>query len=184
MKSTLFSTWIQEDETGDPIDFLDPKSSDRILSSNPKKREKRQKDADLEEALSFNEEGKLIVTDERGSKMDVGSNSETESIQTETQSTTTAGASSTRSKRSTVKKSKFHKPLSDGREYKSKKAGGDMKRRNKPDPYAYLPLNKGQLRIKRKQKKLQGTLKAILKKTRKGYVNGRKVRHTRNHKLA
>ena len=177
-------TWIQEDETGDPIDFLDPKSSDRILSSNPNKREKKHKDSDLEEAFSFNEEGKLIVTDERGSKMDVESNSETESIQTETQSATTAGASSIHSKRSTVKKSKFHKPLSDGREYKSKKAGGDMKRRNKPDPYAYIPLNKGQLRIKRKQKKLQGTLKAILKKTRKGYVNGRKVRHTRNHKLA
>ena len=177
-------TWIQEDETGDPIDFLDPKSSDKILSSNPKKREKTQKDSNLEESFSFNEEGKLIVTDERRSKMDVESNSETESLHTEIQSTTTAGPSSIHSKRSTVKKSKFHKPLSDGREYKSKKAGGDMKRKNKPDPFAYLPLNKGQLRIKRKQKKLQGTLKAILKKTRKGYVNGRKVRHTRNHKLA
>ncbi|KAI6651685.1 RRP12-like protein [Oopsacas minuta] len=176
--------WIQEDETGDPIDLLDPKSSDRILTINPKKRKKKEKASISEETFSFNEEGKLIVTNERGEKIDMDSASETESIQTEIKSTTTAGASSVYSKRSSVKKSKFHKPLSDGREYISKKAGGDMKRKNKPPPYAYFPLNKGQLRIKRKQKKLQGTLKAILRKASKGSVNGRKVRHTRNNKLA
>ena len=175
--------WIQEEETGDPIDFLDPQSSDRILTSNPKKKDKKQKESVLDGTFRFNEEGKLIVTDEKGGHVELESASETESVQTEKQSTTTAGVRSLSSKRST-KKSKFHKPLADGREYKSKKAGGDMKRKNKPDPYAYLPLNKGQLRIKRKQKKLQGTLKAILTKASKGSAHGRKIRHLRNSKAA
>ena len=175
--------WIQEEGTGDPIDFLDPQSSDRILTSNPKKQDKRQKESILEGTFSFNEEGKLIVMNERGRNMGLDSSSETESIQTEEQSTITTGVRSISSKRS-MKKSKFHKPLADGREYKSKKAGGDMKRKNKPDPYAYIPLNKGQLRIKRKQKKLQGTLKTILSKASKGSAHGRKIRNLRNSKAA
>ena len=182
-KQSKSKMWIQEEGAGDPIDFLDPQSSDRILTTNPKKKDKKVKDSNLDEILSFNEEGKLIVTNERGRHTELDSASETESIQTEKQSTITASARSISSKRS-VKKSKLYKPIADGRVYKSKKAGGDMKRKNKPDPYAYLPLNKGQLRIKRKQKKLQGTLKSILTKASKGSVHGRKVRHFRNSKAA
>jgi len=32
-----------------------------------------------------------------------------------------------------------------GEEYASKKAGGDIKRKGKPDPYAYVPLNPASL---------------------------------------
>lgn len=32
-----------------------------------------------------------------------------------------------------------------GSEYKAKRAGGDVKRKGKPDPYAYLPLNRSSL---------------------------------------
>merc|ERR1712142_616698 len=41
-----------------------------------------------------------------------------------------------------------------GSEYRSKKAKGDMKRKGKPDPYAYIPLDAKSLN-KRKAKKLQ-----------------------------
>ena len=169
--------WIKENESGDPIDLLDPKSSSRILTVHPQKREKSRSEPGTLDMFRFNEEGKLVVSDEKRRRKEADNDSETGSLDTEMQTTTTAGASSVLSRKSSVKKPRKHRTIVDGREYKSKKAGGDMKRRNKPDPYAYLPLNKGQLRIKRKQKKLQGSLKAILKKASKGSVHGRKARY-------
>ena len=169
--------WIDENETGDPIDLLDPNSSSKILTVNPRKRKESRSEYGMEEMFSFNEEGKLVVSDERRGRRESGNDSEPESVETEMQSTTTAGVSSNTSRKSFVKKPRRNKSIADGREYKSQKAGGDMKRRNRPDPYAYLPLNKGQLRIKRKQKKLQGSLKAILKKAGKGSAHGKKVRY-------
>jgi len=32
-----------------------------------------------------------------------------------------------------------------GSEYRAVKAGGDIKKKNKPDPYAYLPLTRSAL---------------------------------------
>merc|ERR1719341_1440031 len=43
-----------------------------------------------------------------------------------------------------------------GHEYQSKKAAGDMKKKGKPDPYAYVSLNIANLN-KRKHKKVKGT---------------------------
>lgn len=60
--------------------------------------------------------------------------------------------------KSTIKKIKnklyfFHRPLGSsasvasraGTDYKSKKAKGDIKKKGKPDPYAYLPLSRKNL---------------------------------------
>lgn len=42
-----------------------------------------------------------------------------------------------------MKKAKtVYKP---GAEYKAKKAGGDVKKKGKPDPYAYIPLSRASL---------------------------------------
>lgn len=52
------------------------------------------------------------------------------------------GSSALKKNKLDSKKKKFGTP---GAEYRSKKAGGDVKRKGLPDPYAYLPLQKNML---------------------------------------
>lgn len=64
-------------------------------------------------------------------------------------------------------------PIELGGEYKSKKSHGDIKKKNQPDPYAYIPLNMGKLN-KRKKAKLQGEYKGIVRAVQKGASKGKK----------
>jgi ribosomal RNA-processing protein 12 len=59
-----------------------------------------------------------------------------------------------------------------GDEYKAKKASGDVKKSGKPDPFAYLPLQKSALN-KRKRAKMEGQFKGLVKATRKGAKTGK-----------
>ncbi|CAB0020940.1 unnamed protein product, partial [Nesidiocoris tenuis] len=54
-----------------------------------------------------------------------------------------------------------------GEEYRSKKGRGDVKRKGKPDPFAYLPLRRDALN-KRKRMKAMGSLKNVLKAAKRG----------------
>ena len=54
-----------------------------------------------------------------------------------------------------------------GAEYRAKKARGDVKKKNKPDPFAYIPFDFNKLN-KRKRAKLQGEYKGIVKAVNKG----------------
>jgi len=60
-----------------------------------------------------------------------------------------------------------------GAEYKAKKAGGDVKKKGKPDPFAYVPLQLNMLN-KRKQRKMAGQFKGLVRATKRGAAN---VRH-------
>uniref|UniRef100_A0A2C9KFX2 Uncharacterized protein n=1 Tax=Biomphalaria glabrata TaxID=6526 RepID=A0A2C9KFX2_BIOGL len=62
-----------------------------------------------------------------------------------------------------------------GQEYRSKKALGDVKKKGKPDPYAYVPLNFNHLN-KRKQMKVKGTFSNLVKGAKKGAAKGNKSR--------
>ena len=62
-----------------------------------------------------------------------------------------------------------------GAEYRSSKARGDVKRKGKPDPFAYVPLSKSVLN-KRKKAKLQGQFKGLVRAARKGAAVGSKMR--------
>jgi len=66
-----------------------------------------------------------------------------------------------------------------GSEYTSKKAHGDMKKKGKPDPYAYVPLNMANLN-KRKQMKVKGTFNNLVKGAQKGAIKGSKGRAVNN----
>ena len=66
-----------------------------------------------------------------------------------------------------------------GAEYRSTKARGDVKRRGKPDPFAYVPLERSALN-KRKKAKLSGQFKGLVKAARKGASSGSKVRALKN----
>ena len=67
------------------------------------------------------------------------------------------------------------KSLPVGEEYKSKKAKGDVKRKGKPDPYAYVPLQKSSLN-RRKKAKFEGQFKGLVKATQKGSKAGKKAK--------
>ncbi|GFR68565.1 ribosomal RNA processing 12 homolog [Elysia marginata] len=60
-----------------------------------------------------------------------------------------------------------------GQEYRSKKAPGDVKKKDKPDPFAYVPLNFNALN-KRKQMKNRGSFKNLVKGAQKGAAKGLK----------
>ncbi|CAG9862008.1 unnamed protein product [Phyllotreta striolata] len=63
-----------------------------------------------------------------------------------------------------------------GSEYKSKKASGDIKKKGKVDPYAYLPLKRTALN-KRKKSKAAGQFKHIVKAAKMGALKGAKAKN-------
>jgi ribosomal RNA-processing protein 12 len=65
-----------------------------------------------------------------------------------------------------------------GTEYKSKKAKGDVKKKGKPDPYAYLPLQRSAIN-KRKRSKAAGQFKNIIKGAKSGALKGAKAKRNR-----
>ncbi|XP_048507370.1 RRP12-like protein isoform X2 [Athalia rosae] len=62
-----------------------------------------------------------------------------------------------------------------GSEYSAKKAKGDIKKKEKPDPYAYVPLTRAALN-KRKKTKMAGKFKNIVSGAKKGTKIGKKNR--------
>ncbi|XP_076241510.1 RRP12-like protein isoform X1 [Calliopsis andreniformis] len=81
----------------------------------------------------------------------------------------------------------IHRPLKKakaeqlpGAEYKAKKAGGDIKKKGKPDPYAYVPLSRSVLN-KRKKKKNAGKFNKIIKGAKKGAQKGMKNKKHNNN---
>ena len=60
----------------------------------------------------------------------------------------------------------------------SQRAKGDIKKRDKPDPYAYLPLMRQKLN-RRKQAKLAGQFSGFMKKAKKGSALGAKQHRRR-----
>ncbi|XP_026668407.1 RRP12-like protein isoform X2 [Ceratina calcarata] len=74
----------------------------------------------------------------------------------------------------------IHRPLKKGKivhtpgsEFKAPKAGGDVKKKGKPDPYAYVPLSRAALN-KRKKKKNASKFQGIIKGAKKGARIGMK----------
>ena len=66
---------------------------------------------------------------------------------------------------------KSKQPSEFGSEYRSTKARGDVKRKGRPDPYAYIPLNKSDLN-KRKRAKNEGQFKSVVAAAKKGAAAG------------
>ncbi|WAR21706.1 RRP12-like protein [Mya arenaria] len=62
-----------------------------------------------------------------------------------------------------------------GAEYKAKKADGDVKKKGKVDPYAYVPLDFRSLN-KRKQAKVKGQFTNFVKGAKKGALKGKKAK--------
>uniref|UniRef100_A0A8C9TUT4 Ribosomal RNA processing 12 homolog n=1 Tax=Scleropages formosus TaxID=113540 RepID=A0A8C9TUT4_SCLFO len=114
--------WLKEGAADEPLNFLDPKVSQRVLATNPDFK----KTTKVEHGFKVTSDGRLIIQEE-------------------------------------------------GDEDENKKAKGDIKKKGKCDPYAYIPLKKAQLN-RRKRAKLQGQFKGMVRGAQKGARAGRSQR--------
>lgn len=179
--------WLKEGEGDDPLNFLDPKVSQRVLATNPDLK----KSTKVEHGFKVTSDGRLIIREdgeEEKKDKDVG---EIDDILEE------AGVKNRKNQKRKFRDDNFdddmdiepqlkykaggsgiHRPLSGrkdiGSDYKSKKGKGDVKKQGKLDPYAYVPLKKAQLN-RRKRAKLQGQFKGMVRGAQKGAMSGRKM---------
>ncbi|KAM6997818.1 RRP12-like protein [Tautogolabrus adspersus] len=183
--------WLKEGEEDDPLNFLDPKVSQRVLATNPAMK----KSAKVEHGFKVTSDGRLIIREEEeeedvkdkddGDIKDILEEAGIKSKKTqkrrfrddndedmdiEPQLKYKAGGSG------------IHRPLGGrpdfGSDYKSKKGKGDVKKTGKLDPYAYIPLKKEQLN-RRKRAKMQGQFKGMVRGAQKGALSGKKMHKKR-----
>uniref|UniRef100_A0A672G1Y3 Uncharacterized protein n=1 Tax=Salarias fasciatus TaxID=181472 RepID=A0A672G1Y3_SALFA len=169
--------WLKEGEGDDPLNFLDPKVSQRVLATNPDLK----KSTKVEHGFKVTSDGRLIIREDgeeerkdkgktnsarKNQKRKFRDDNFDDDMDIEPQLKYKAGGSG------------IHRPLGGrrdiGADYKSKKGKGDVKKQGKLDPYAYVPLKKAQLN-RRKRAKLQGQFKGMVRGAQKGAMSGRKM---------
>ncbi|CAB1424801.1 unnamed protein product [Pleuronectes platessa] len=177
--------WLKEGEEDEPLNFLDPKVSQRVLATNPA----RKKSTKADHGFKVTSDGRLVIKeDEEEGDKDEG---DMKDILEE------AGVKSKKSQKRKIQDDNFdddmdiepqmkykaggsgiHRSLGGrpdfGEDYKSKKGKGDVKKQGKHDPYAYIPLKKAQLN-RRKRAKIQGQFKGMVKGAQKGALSGKKM---------
>uniref|UniRef100_A0A1A8PT41 Ribosomal RNA processing 12 homolog n=2 Tax=Nothobranchius TaxID=28779 RepID=A0A1A8PT41_9TELE len=179
--------WLKEGEEDDPLNFLDPKVSQRVLATNPELR----KTSKVEHGFKVTSDGRLIIREDDEEDVKHQKGDEMKDILEE------AGVKSKKSQKRTFKEGDFdedmdvepqfkykaggsgiHRSLGQGHDagadYKSKKGKGDVKKKGKCDPYAYIPLKKDQLN-RRKRARLHGQFKGMVRGAQKGALSGRKM---------
>uniref|UniRef100_A0A8C2WT75 Ribosomal RNA processing 12 homolog n=1 Tax=Cyclopterus lumpus TaxID=8103 RepID=A0A8C2WT75_CYCLU len=179
--------WLKEGEEDDPLNFLDPKVSQRVLATNPAMK----KSAKVEHGFKVTSDGRLIIREDDEEDVKDNDEGELKDILEE------AGVRSKKSQKRKFQNDNFdedmdvqpqqkykaggsgiHRALGGredmGADYKSKKGKGDIKKKGKLDPYAYIPLKKSQLN-RRKRAKLQGQFQGMVKGAQKGALSGKKM---------
>ncbi|KAJ8418157.1 hypothetical protein AAFF_G00138660 [Aldrovandia affinis] len=184
--------WLKEGETDEPLNFLDPKVSQRVLATNPDLK----KATKVQHGFKLTSDGRLIIREEgdEGDKAK-GDDGEMKDILEE------AGVKSKKMQKTRFQDGKLddymdiepqmkykaggsgiHRPLSQkggfGADYRGKKGKGDIKKQGKCDPYAYIPLKKAQLN-RRKKAKLQGQFKGMVRGAQKGARLGKRMQRNK-----
>uniref|UniRef100_A0A3Q3MIK7 Ribosomal RNA processing 12 homolog n=1 Tax=Labrus bergylta TaxID=56723 RepID=A0A3Q3MIK7_9LABR len=169
--------WLKEGEEDDPLNFLDPKVSQRVLATNPA----RKRSAKVEHGFKVTSDGRLIIREE-----------DEEDVKDKGKRTLSLLSKKDQKRRAlkltislfffSAGGSGIHRPLGGrpdfGSDYKSKKGKGDVKKTGKLDPYAYIPLKKEQLN-RRKRAKMQGQFKGMVRGAQKGAMSGKKMHKKR-----
>ncbi|KAJ7336525.1 pre-rRNA processing protein [Desmophyllum pertusum] len=175
--------WIREGTEEEPVDFLDPAVVQRVVATDPTKPTKRKATDDFETST----DGKLIIPDDEDEeeRNEPGSKRKRKPGLQDSDDDMEDSSASWKKKRKPFgadnddddndealpsKRGKGEKAV--GAEYKAKR-GGDMKKKGKPDPFAYVPLQLNMLN-KRKQRKMTGQFKGLVRATKRGAAN---VRH-------
>uniref|UniRef100_A0A2K5P881 Ribosomal RNA processing 12 homolog n=1 Tax=Cercocebus atys TaxID=9531 RepID=A0A2K5P881_CERAT len=182
--------WLKEGGGDEPLNFLDPKVAQRVLATQPGPGRGRKKD----HGFKVSADGRLIIREEAdGNKTEEeeGTKGEDEGMADLMEDVIVRSVSSSCGRRAREEAtlalpdswssggSGIHRPVAKkampGAEYKAKKAKGDVKKKGRPDPYAYIPLNRSKLN-RRKKMKLQGQFKGLVKAARRGSQVGHKNR--------
>uniref|UniRef100_A0A452V9Z8 Ribosomal RNA processing 12 homolog n=1 Tax=Ursus maritimus TaxID=29073 RepID=A0A452V9Z8_URSMA len=166
--------WLKEGGGDEPLNFLDPKVAQRVLATQPGPGRGRKKD----HGFKVSADGRLIIREEEEDDAATAKTEEEEGTKGGTILPCLclirglcvpplAGGSG------------IHRPVAKkatpGAEYKAKKAKGDVKKKGRLDPYAYIPLNRTRLN-RRKKVKLQGQFKGLVKAAQRGSQVGHKLR--------
>uniref|UniRef100_A0A452VA14 Ribosomal RNA processing 12 homolog n=1 Tax=Ursus maritimus TaxID=29073 RepID=A0A452VA14_URSMA len=181
--------WLKEGGGDEPLNFLDPKVAQRVLATQPGPGRGRKKD----HGFKVSADGRLIIREEEEDDAATAKTEEEEG----TKGGTIVHSRDTK-KHQKLKHQKeaddeelemppryqaggsgIHRPVAKkatpGAEYKAKKAKGDVKKKGRLDPYAYIPLNRTRLN-RRKKVKLQGQFKGLVKAAQRGSQVGHKLR--------
>lgn len=180
--------WLKEGGGDEPLNFLDPKVAQRVLATQPGPRQGKK-----DHGFKVSADGRLIIREEEdGDKAEEdGTKGEDEEMADLMED---AGIRSTKKlkrqreaeedeleipPRYQAGGSGIHRPVAKraapGAEYKAKKGKGDVKKKGRLDPYAYIPLNRTKLN-RRKKVKLQGQFKGLVKAAQRGSQVGHKLR--------
>uniref|UniRef100_A0A803VGB7 Ribosomal RNA processing 12 homolog n=1 Tax=Ficedula albicollis TaxID=59894 RepID=A0A803VGB7_FICAL len=183
--------WLKEGEDDEPLNFLDPNVSQRVLATKPGPKRSRGVSHDFQ----MSEDGRLIIHEEEeelDDDEDKGADEEMADVLQD------VGLRSKKSQKRRFREdpddeeaeagtysqykaggSGIHRPLKKepafGAEYRSKKGKGDVKKKGQLDPYAYIPLNRAKLN-RRKRAKMQGQFKGLMKGAQRGAKAGRRNR--------
>ncbi|XP_008948984.2 RRP12-like protein [Pan paniscus] len=184
--------WLKEGGGDEPLNFLDPKVAQRVLATQPGPGRGRKKD----HGFKVSADGRLIIREEAdGNKMEEeegakGKDEEMADLMEDVIIRSKKHQKLKHQKEAEEEEleippqyqaggSGIHRPVAKkampGAEYKAKKAKGDVKKKGRLDPYAYIPLNRSKLN-RRKKMKLQGQFKGLVKAARRGSQVGHKNR--------
>uniref|UniRef100_A0A674BSC1 Ribosomal RNA processing 12 homolog n=1 Tax=Salmo trutta TaxID=8032 RepID=A0A674BSC1_SALTR len=161
--------WLKEGQGDEPLNFLDPTVSQRVLATNPDMKKR----AKVQHSFKVTSDGRLIIredNDEGGKTKGSRTRSSRVCVCIHASFFLSAGGSG------------IHRPLGGSRDlggdYKAKKGKGDVKRKGKVDPYAYIPLRKAQLN-RRKKAKMQGQFKGMVRGAQKGAQSGKRMQRNK-----
>uniref|UniRef100_M4BNY8 Uncharacterized protein n=1 Tax=Hyaloperonospora arabidopsidis (strain Emoy2) TaxID=559515 RepID=M4BNY8_HYAAE len=135
---------IQEDED-DILDFLDDNAAVKSIRSS---RKGRREDDESDEEFQMTKDGRMIIPGDQDEDMNGGGDSEEDedkikqdvASQLHRMGLNSHNKNSDKGGRMKRKRGGESDPNS-GREYRAKKAGGDVKKKGKLEPYAYIPLD-------------------------------------------
>ncbi|KAF1645406.1 RRP12-like protein, partial [Aptenodytes patagonicus] len=183
--------WLKEGEEDEPLNFLDPNVSQRVLATKPGPKRSRGVSHDFQ----VSEDGRLIIHEEEEEVDDDEAKGADEEMADVLQD---VGLRSKKSQKRRFREepddeereagtypqyraggSGIHRQLDKepafGAEYRSKKGKGDVKKKGQLDPYAYIPLNRARLN-RRKRAKMQGQFKGLMKGAQRGAKAGHRNR--------
>lgn len=196
--------WIKESEDS-IVDFADASASRNITATRPGAAGPVKKPKEKNHGFKTDDKGRLIIKDSDDEDEDVGEKkkkkklpflgSDDDDDYQEDDDKSVASGKSRRKRKlsetdaSSVATSRYqsggkgiHRPVkaakverTPGADFKAKKAPGDVKKKGKHDPYAYLPLTRASLN-RRKKLKNAGKFKNIIAGAKKGAQRGSKGR--------
>ncbi|CAN6471177.1 unnamed protein product [Victoria cruziana] len=137
---------LDQSESDDPLDLLDQQKTTSVLRSLKSKKRKAESDDEPE----FTPDGRLVIkTEDKPRKQQDPEPDSADEMDVKSQKS----RQSSKSKSSRAKRQKSNSGWAyTGNEYGSRKAAGDVKKKDKLEPYAYWPLDRKMLNRREERK--------------------------------